>query len=90
MNIDDRPVWGIRTRFYPVTAQKVYFGSNAINGSTCDRYFHGAIFSIDRLAPPAEYTAGPGAGSHQMIPVISPKPHRRPAGATRVTPKQSI
>jgi hypothetical protein len=48
----------------PRCAQKVYFGSNAMNGSTCDRYFYGVIFSIDRLAPPAEYTAGPGAGGH--------------------------
>jgi hypothetical protein len=64
VKIDGRPVWDIRTRCYPAAAQAVYFGSNAINGSSCDRYFHGAIFTIDRLAPPAEDTVGPGAGEH--------------------------
>jgi hypothetical protein len=62
VKIDGRPVWDLATEFYPAAPQEVYFGANPIGGSTCDRYFQGAIFSIDRPASPTEDTAGLGAG----------------------------
>ena len=54
--LDGRPVWVAPDRFFPATPE-VSFGRNAIGGSACDLYFHGAIFAIDRLPVPPEDTA---------------------------------
>ena len=64
VKVDGRPVWNVSAAFYDAPAQEVYIGHNGINGSTCEPYFHGAIFSIDRITPPPVNTAGSGALLH--------------------------
>ena len=62
VRLDGRPVWVAPDRFYPA-AGRVDYGRNAIGGSACDQYFHGAFLTIDRLPAPAEDTAHPGAAA---------------------------
>ena len=61
VKVDGRPVWVSSGQFYSATPGEVWFGHNPIGGSNCERYFRGAILSIERGGAPADGSADASA-----------------------------
>jgi len=61
VKIDGNPVWVTSGQFYSAPPDEVWFGRNPIGGSNCERFFQGALFTVDRVASSADGSAGASA-----------------------------